>query len=144
MRALNRCLLAVAFLSPNLVQAQESVDELVGKGAKKIEREELFALLSGLVMTGDSLNTAGAVIHFEYEGDGSVAGFSRTADGREFRSKGKWTVDNTGKFCRDMIRESNATRWGDCRFFYRLNDGYFATDPDNPSAKAEKRIFTKK
>ncbi|MBF0267443.1 MAG: hypothetical protein HQL44_02505 [Alphaproteobacteria bacterium] len=144
MKTLNWCLLLVAFLVPNLAQAQENLGELVSQGGKKIEREELVELLSGLVMTGESLNNASAIIHFEYEGDGSVAGFSRTADGREFRSKGKWTVDAAGKFCRDMIRESNGTRWGDCRFFYRLNDGYFATDPDNPSAKVEKRVFTKK
>ncbi|CAA6603502.1 conserved exported hypothetical protein [Rhodospirillaceae bacterium LM-1] len=144
MNTLKRCLLLVALLVPNSAQAQESLGELVSQGGRKIEREELVELLSGLVMTGDSLNNPGAIIHFEYEGDGSVAGFTRTADGREFRSKGKWTVDATGKFCRDMIRDGNGTRWGDCRFFYRLNEGYFASDPDNPSAKVEKRVFTKK
>lgn len=144
MKGLKFCLFAVALLCSSLAQAQENIKELVSQGGKKIEREELVALLSGLVMSGDSLNNAGGVIHFEYEGDGSVSGFMRASDGREFRSQGKWTVDDAGKFCRDMIRESNATRWGDCRFFYRLNDGYFATDPDNPSAKVEKRIFTKK
>lgn len=144
MTALKWGVLAVALTVSSLAVAQESLGELTAMGAQKIEKGELVGLLSGLVMTGDSFNNAGGVIHFEYQGDGTVSGFLRTADGKEFRSSGKWSVDDSGKFCRDMIRESNGSRWGDCRFFYKHGDAYFATDPNNPSAKVERRTFTKK
>lgn len=123
--------------------AQSNLGELLDMGARQIQKDELVSLLSGLTMSGESFNNQGGTILFAYKADGTVAGHLRTADGREFPSSGTWKVDDSGKFCRDMARP-NGSKWGDCRYFYRHADGYYAAETNDRATKIEKRIFEKK
>lgn len=134
---------ALAVVVSTSATAQSNLGELLDMGAKQIPQAELVSLLSGLTMSGESFNNQGGTIRFDYKGDGTVSGRLRTADGREFPSSGTWKVDDSGKFCRDMTR-ANGSKWGDCRYFYRLGDGYFAAETNERGTKIEKRIFEKR
>lgn len=140
MNTCRRMLVALVACWSCLAYAQGNLGALLESGARRIPRDELVALLSGLVMSGESFNNAGGVIRFEYSGDGTVSGYLRTADGREFPSRGTWQVDEAGKFCRAMIR-ANGSHWGDCRYFFTKEGEYFATETEDRAAKVEKRVF---
>jgi len=133
---------ALAVVVSSSAAAQSTLGELLDMGAKQIPQAELVSLLSGLTMSGESFNNQGGTIRFDYKADGTVSGHLRTADGREFPSSGTWKVDDSGKFCRDMTRP-NGSKWGDCRYFYRLGEGYFAAETNERGTKIEKRIFEK-
>lgn len=132
----------IACAGPASALAQGNLGELLDMGARQIPKDELVRLLSGLTMSGESFGNQGGSIRFEYKADGSVSGHLRTADGREFPSSGTWTVDDSGKFCRDMAR-ANGSKWGDCRYFFKLADGFYAAQSGDRSTKIEKRIFEK-
>lgn len=134
-------LMAVVWAGPAL--AQESVGALLDMGGKKLTRDELVPLLSGTFMAGDSITQSGGKIGFTYQADGTVAGFSRMANGEEYRHTGLWTVNEAGKFCRDMTR-MDGRRWKDCRFFFVHANAHFAAETDDRNAKAHKRVFEKK
>lgn len=123
--------------------AQNTVGELLDMGAKQIPQGELVNLLSGLIMSGPSFDKPGATIRFEYSANGTVSGGPRMPDGRVFSSTGTWKVDESGKFCRDMT-SSNGAKWGDCRYFFRLADNYYAAETNDRGTKIEPRIFEKK
>lgn len=123
--------------------AQNNVGEVLDSGGRKLSQAELVPLLSGANMTGDSFKGNGMTINFDYAADGTVAGFSRNAAGFESRSTGTWTVDAGGKFCREMLRQ-NGQRWGDCRYFFRQGEAYFAAETDERGAAVEKRAIVKK
>jgi hypothetical protein len=133
--------LALACSGPTM--AQGNLGELLDMGAKQIQKDELVSLLSGLTMSGESFTNQGGTIRFGYKADGTVSGGLRTADGREFPSTGTWKVDDSGKFCREMIR-ANGARWGDCRYFFKLSDAYYAAETNDRGTKIEKRVFEKK
>lgn len=138
----NSVFILVSAISSSVL-AQSNLGELLDIGAKQIQKDELVSLLSGLVMSGESFTNQGGSIRFEYKADGTVSGYLRKADGQEFPSVGTWKVDDSGKFCRDMTRP-NGSKWGDCRYFYRLADGYYAAETNDRGTKIEKRIFEKK
>jgi hypothetical protein len=137
------CLLFSLLAFANAVHAQETVGEVLAAGAKQLPKAELVPLLSGASMSGESFTVKGNSIHFEYSADGTVSGYSQTPTGQRSNSTGTWKVDDSGKFCRDMTRQ-NGQRWGDCRFFFKNGDAYFAAETDDRSAKVERRAIRKK
>lgn len=143
MKALRNLFFISACVLSGSVMAQSNLGELLGMGAKQIQKDELVLLLSGLTMSGESFNNQGGTIRFEYKADGTVTGYFRTTDGRDFPSSGTWKVDDSGKFCRDMTR-ADGSKWGDCRYFFRLADNYYAAQKSDRGTKIEKRIFEKK
>lgn len=143
MRIWKQWMVVSACIFSGVAMAQSNLGELLDMGARQIQKDELVSLLSGLTMSGESFTTPGATIRFDYLGDGTVSGYSRTATGQESRSTGKWTVDDSGKFCRAMTRQ-NGQRWGDCRYFFMHADTYFAAETNDRATKIEKRIFEKK
>lgn len=143
MNAWTAWIAACAITCSGSAMAQSNLGELLDMGAKQIPKDELVSLLSGLTMSGESFTNQGGTIRFEYMADGTVSGGLRTADGREFPSKGTWKVDDSGKFCREMTR-ANGTRWGDCRYFFKLADVFYAAETNDRGTKIEKRLFEKK
>lgn len=137
------CFLFSLFALANPVQAQETVGEILDAGWKKLPKTELVPLLSGASVSGESFSVKGNSIHFEYSADGKVSGYSQTPMGHRSHSTGTWNVDDSGKFCRDMTRQ-NGQRWGDCRFFFKHDDLYFAAETDDRGAKVEKRAIEKR
>lgn len=143
MGAWAKWLVVVVVTCSGSAMAQSNLGELLDMGAKQIPKDQLVSLLSGLTMSGESFNNQGGTIRFDYSADGTVSGGLRTADGREFRSTGTWKVDDSGKFCREMVR-ANGTHWGDCRYFFKLADAYYAAETNDRGTKIEKRLLEKK
>lgn len=137
------CFLFSLLAFANVAQAQETVGEILDAGWKKLPKVELVPLLSGASMSGESFTVKGNSIHFDYSADGTVSGYSLNPMGQKSNSAGTWKVDDSGKFCRDMTRQ-NGQRWGDCRFFFKRDEVYFAAETDNRSAKVEKRAIVKR
>lgn len=134
-------LCAAALLGAGPAGAQESLGELLDRGAVKMTRAELVAALQNTVMSGDSLRRQGGAVRFEYSPDGTVTGVFRNDNG-EFRHAGTWRVEDSGLFVRETTVTPGGDRRTERRFFYRLGDAYYAAEPtDERDAKVFKRLF---
>lgn len=132
--------LVFAALSCGTALAQSTLGELLAAGGKQLGRDEVLATLRGATVSGTT--PAGGEIQIDWKENGSVSGYMTNAPGSRGAIFGTWTVDDTGKVCRDIeIRFRPSTQVKDCFPVYRLAEQiYFpAAGSPGPSTALMKR-----
>ena len=131
----------LAFLAMR-VAAQElmSVGDLLDKGAKKLNREEVVALLNGATMSGIQRDSPEFRFTLKFREDGSVSGSAlRWANNSGYVSVlGTWTVNEQGQSCRDLRNSYGNRPKGSeqCNYHFKLGESYWDAPTDNRSERA--------
>ncbi|MGE0497839.1 MAG: hypothetical protein AB7I35_19105 [Ramlibacter sp.] len=109
-------------------QAQTTVKELLDKGGKKLNAEQLTKLASGATLTGVSYqpNNKSFTFAFDLAPNGQLTGNAWTP---EWMSpvKATWTVGKGGLFCTHLPKAPAGDR-GNCANFYQLGEDLYAAN----------------
>jgi hypothetical protein len=132
--------LIFAAVASGAALAQNTIGELLAAGGKQLSKDEVLAAFHGATVSGPT--AVGGETQSEVNENGSVSGYITGANGQGGGIVGTWSVDDTGKFCRDIelrFRESGQVK--DCFPIYRLGDQIDvpATASSDPSAAILKR-----
>jgi len=144
-RALS-ALAALAFVmsvSAAFAQQPATVGDLIGKGGKKLTKEQLSALLKGGATVSGVQEGSGARFSNTLNADGSVKGTAVRTGGDKFELTGKWSVNDKGQLCSDLT-----PGWGrhfdSCNFFFILDNAHYASQSDEKTAAVMVREIKKK
>ncbi len=132
---------------PVAAQILVPVGELLDKGAKKIEREELQALLKGATVSGIQRARPDIKFSLKHNDDGSTSGSAqRVADNLAYtRVSGTWRVNEKGQHCSDL-RNSFGDKpegTGSCNYYFKLGDTYWQAATDDRGDTAIERDIKK-
>lgn len=133
-------LAALAFVSSSAF-ADDTLGQILAKGAKKLNGNEAVKILTSGTLRGLSPN--GAEVALQYRSDGSLTG----TIGRGTISDGKWRSDASGKMCADFwLPEFNRGFENLCRFWFKLGELlYVPADSESdsdPDAVVMQRTIT--
>jgi hypothetical protein len=144
-------LLGVALcLFASFAIAQNTVEELLDAGAKKLSPDEFRQDVAQRTLEG-SLTAAGGRMELIYTAGGMVRGVnnyvtnsSTTQSQPAFgQIDGVWNIDDSGRICTSMIvgRTFLPLR---CQYWFKLKDDYFLADSDlDPKSKVLRRTLVK-
>lgn len=122
--------------------AQNSLGDLLDGGAKKLSKDAVKSTLGGARVTGKSVT--GADTEYDYKADGYFSGNLQASDGFRTGAVGKWTVDESGKFCAEWTLTTNSKRFSGCGFLYAKGDElYYVESDSDKAAKIYKRVVKK-
>lgn len=120
------CLLAMLPLD---VQSQQplTVAELLAKGGKQLNKEEVHNLVSGAAISGTSMNNPAWKSEYFYKNDGTMTGIATRTTGRSAFDKmdGRWSVRDDGQLCTERGGQVAATQLY-CDYYFSLNGKYYA------------------
>jgi hypothetical protein len=121
----------------NFAQAEES-------GAR-LSREELASLIPGtkavFVIKGGSTHSWTNEPDGKFVATTDAKSITNTGMGGGYTARGGWHVSDDGKYCISIEWKRYPENW--CRFVYRMPDGYYLSDTDDPSAEKRKITLTK-
>lgn len=110
--------------------AQNTLGELLDKGATKISKEAWLAQLP--VAFGGIDFTERVDFKFEFKSNGKFIGYANSTQGKgSSGSFGTWTMEESGKQCIDERLSAWNMKWEECYFVYKLDDRYFSTQSDS-------------
>jgi len=111
--------------------AQETLGEVLAKGAKKLNGEEVRKILTTGTVRGPT--RSGSEVAVQYKSDGILSG---TMGGSDV-SDGKWRTEADGKTCASFwLSAFNRSFDNLCRYWFKLGDVlYVAADSDSDSDK---------
>ena len=122
--------------------AQSSLGDLLDGGAKKLSKDAVKSTFSGTRVSGKAVS--GADTEYDYKSDGYFSGNLKTSDGWNSGAVGKWTVDESGKFCAEWTLTVNSKRFNGCGFLYAKGDELYYVESDSDrAAKIYKRVVKK-
>lgn len=135
--------LFAAVVSTGTAEAQQlTLKEIQEKGAVRMTKEELLALIPGSTNTNPSFSSTN-VRRFEHKADGTVyASATGAFAGSGGRGSGTWSVNDEGRYCVDLTWPGRSgmlpEKW--CAAVYKLGDETYAISRD---LKAYKHEFKK-
>jgi hypothetical protein len=128
---MNRKLFIAALVFANTAFAQQPAEDLSGKGARKLSREEIQQFLPGA--NTSSVFSNGNQYTMEYKSDGSLAGYQYSRGGtggmagrgETWGMTGSWKLTDEGRVCREfkVITSRSSTDNKNCVYVLRLEDG---------------------
>ena len=134
---------AAALAVMNIAAAQQpaTVGDLLEKGGKKLNRDELSKLLSGAHVSGTSIANPNAKFELTYKTDGTHEGTAMAVHGVGNKTQfwGKWSVNEQGETCFEtQFRGQPGTSTG-CTSYYVLGGTYYQAAKDDKSAPVQLR-----
>jgi hypothetical protein len=124
-------------------QAQQkmTLGDLQDRGARKLTSEEIKALVAGATLAGaQGGNFPEVTFENVYAADGSVTGKAWRSGVLFTTIKGKWSIDQGGQLCSDLLNDRQDKIAG-CFSFYALGNNYYAARGDTRSAEANQRTI---
>jgi hypothetical protein len=116
--------------------AQNTLGELKAAGATKLDAAQAKTLISGSNFSGPT--QGGGTMSVDYKADGTYSGTFTTRNGKGGGRFGKWTLDDSGKFCTEGVNQSyGATAAGSCAYLFKLGDEYFVVFNSDADAAAQ-------
>jgi hypothetical protein len=111
--------------------AQETLGEVLAKGAKKLNGAEVMKILTSGTLRGRT--TGGGEVALQYKADGTLSGTVGDSDVAD----GKWASDANGKSCASFwLPAFNRSFDNFCRYWFKLGEVlYVAADSDSDSDK---------
>jgi hypothetical protein len=135
-------LLAIPFVaSAAWPQMEMPVGILLDKGARKLQAEEVKALLSGATVDAER----GGNVHTKttYKPDGSLSAHVQTQD-VSTGGVGSWKVEDNGSFCISIRWTSHLPPIAGCSYVFKLGDSFFFSVSDSVRhARGVERFITR-
>lgn len=114
---------------PLVVQSQQTltVAELLGKGGKKLTKEEVQNLVSGATISGTSMNNPAWRSEYTYKSDGTMTGSATRTIGRARVEKmdGRWSVRDDGQLCTERVGQATTMQLY-CDHYFAMDGNYYA------------------
>lgn len=135
---------AMAMTLSLAVRAQSTVGAVLDAGGSQLSREEVSSLLSGASVSGPNAN--GNRTQADIKAGGEITGSFQRPDGKTGSYFGKWSVDDQGRFCRDIkvtMRNTSSTD-STCSFYFKAGRHYFIADTNERTAALYPRTVTRK
>jgi hypothetical protein len=121
--------------------AGRTVGDLLKDGGKQLSRADVVTLYTGATVSGTQLSRPSIKFRVVYKSDGSADG-SYGGPGAYGTVSGKWSVNERGRLCSDLVNSSGGKVQG-CSFLYRQGDLYFAAKTDDSAEPLVDRSFTR-
>ena len=134
MRMIGVCLGLFGLLIGAASAQEETLKDLIDKGAKRVSKVELMSLVPGSKHV--SRGQTGSYRQWTHYADGTLMGDVKTQfPGTTGKGHGKWSVNDAGQYCVDIKRgQPGAEKW--CRSTFRLGDDYYGV-PDSRKTDAK-------
>lgn len=122
-------------------QMEMPVGILLDKGAKKLQPEEVKALLTGATVDAER----GGNVHTKttYKPDGSLSAHIQAPD-FSTGGVGSWRVEDNGSFCISISWTSQFAPVAGCSYVFRLGNSYYFSVSDSVRhARGVERFITR-
>lgn len=132
MNTISKALLAAVLASAAIAaSAQSTVGELLDGGARKMNKEQVTAYLSGSTLAGPS-SSGEVIMNLDLKAGGSFSGnVSHPVRGLTTGTSGKWAVDETGKTCAEGRLFAWSMNFKECFISYQLGEVVYRTLRDS-------------
>ena len=110
-----------AFNSVGAAQEPATVGDILGKGGKKLTKDEAVKLLTGATVTGPQVLDRSLQFEMTYEATGTASGFGSQ---KTIKVIGKWWINEQGQLCTEL-ENSNRLKFGNCSFYFVLGSSYY-------------------
>ncbi len=121
------------------VQAPATREEMIGRGAQRLQYDELEVMLPGARMT--MIGSIGIQAAWTNREDGSLTAVPDRVGLAAWIGRGKWWLARNGAFCTEIEWQagtvSQGTRRG-CWHLYRLDEDYFGVPSDGRSTPVDR------
>jgi hypothetical protein len=117
---------------PTYAQQPSTVGELLDKGGKWLNKDEVAKLVTGATISGLQVGRPDVKFHVIEKADGSVSG-GATWPGASTLVSGTWSINELGQHCSDLTNSAGAKIQG-C-FYYLSLDGRFYVAKTNGRAE---------
>jgi hypothetical protein len=108
----------------------QTVRDLLGKGGKRLSKDELLVLVPGMTVSGTQLNRPNVTFEIEYKANGTVSGMARSPT-ELLGISGKWWVDETGRLCSELWNSlGQRVSSPGCLNYFVLDGAYFVAPTD--------------
>lgn len=123
-------------------QQASTLGNVLEHGGKKLTRDEMTPLVSGATVSGvQGGNFRDVTFKNLYAADGTVTGNAWRSGVWFTKIRGKWWIDQTGKFCQDLLNDRQETISA-CQAYYALGTAYYAARGDAQSAEVNWRTIS--
>ena len=121
------CSLAVMLPLATQGQQTRTVAELLGKGGKRLTKEEVQTLASGATISGTSMNNPAWSSEYTYNADGTMRGSATRMVGRHqfVVMEGRWSVSDDGQLCTERTGQAAAAQLY-CDYYFAVDGKYYA------------------
>lgn len=119
-----------------------TVGDLVAKGGKQLNKEEVQNLVTGATISGTSMNNPAWSSEYTYKSDGTMSGIATRTRGQSGfdRMTGRWSVRDDGQLCTERAGQVAATQLY-CDYYFLMNGKYYAARAiDGPTPLVERNV----
>lgn len=106
-----------------------TLGEYLDKGARKLNKVEYTAVMSGRVVTGQT-PSGRATMNLTFDANGTMSGTVTANSGAVTKSVGTWTVDDNGKYCINEHLVDWNMRHSECSYMFVLGTEAIIADSD--------------
>jgi hypothetical protein len=129
----------VVVVCGSYAQQKMTFGDLLDRGGRKLASEEVKALIAGATITGvQGGNFPDVTFETVYGADGVVTGKAWRSGMLFTKVKGKWSIDQSGRLCSDLLNDRQETIGG-CFAYYALGNSYYVPLGDTRSSEVNQR-----
>ena len=121
--------------------AGRTIGDLMRDGGRKLSKAEVVTLYTGATVSGDQIGRPETRFQMVYKPDGSAGG-SYTNPSANGTVAGKWSVNEQGQFCSDLVNSSGGKIQG-CSWLFVQAGRYWAARTDESTEPLAYRTFAK-
>jgi hypothetical protein len=115
-------------------EAPRTVGELQAKGGVQLDRQTMLALISGAVVSGESL-VPGTRYELAYAPDGAAKGYIGSSSNS---AVGTWEITERGKLC-SVLRDATNREHRTCVYWFQLGGVTYSSPDDAPASPEYQR-----